>query len=93
MAHNIIAILQICTQEFTLPAGTNGELSLDLGGVQWVVLCDQEGLKGGSIHKQRHGGELHIQHIVMPLFVTHLQKKQQSKRKAKTGIVTTFIFG
>lgn len=57
---------------FTLPTGTNGELSFNLGGVQGVILCDQEGLKRGPVHKQRHGGELHVQHIVMPLFVTHL---------------------
>jgi len=56
----------------TLPAGTDGELSFDLGGVQRVVLCNQEGLEGGSIHKQRNSGELHIEHIVMPLFVTSL---------------------
>lgn len=60
------------TEVFTLPAGTDGELSFDLGGVQWVVLRNQEGLKGSSVHKQGHGGELHIQHVVMPLFVTHL---------------------
>ena len=60
-----------------MPAGTDGELGFDLGGVQWVVLCDQEGLEGGPIHKQRHSGELDIQHIVMPLFVTSLRRTRQ----------------
>lgn len=60
-------------KDLTLPAGADGELGLNLGRVQRVILCDQEGLKGGSIHKQRHGGELHVQHIVMPLFVAHLR--------------------
>lgn len=74
MAHMILQhyLNKKCIEEFTLPAGTNGELSFYLGGMQWVVLCNQEGLKGSSIHKQRHSGELYIQHIVMPLFVTHL---------------------
>lgn len=59
-----------------MPAGTDGELGFDLGCVQRVILRDQEGLKGGSVHKQRHGGELHIQHIVVPLFVAHLPHTQ-----------------
>lgn len=63
-------------KECTLPAGTNSELSFNLGGVQWIVLCNQEGLKGSSVHKQRHRGELHIEHIMMPFFVTHLGKEQ-----------------
>lgn len=65
--------------DFTLPAGTNSELSFNLGGMQWVVLCNQEGLKGSPIHKQRHSGELHIQHVVMPLFVTNLWTTQQRR--------------
>ena len=60
-----------------MPAGTDGELRLDLGGVQRVVLSDQEGLEGGAVHKQGHGGELHVQHVVMPLFVAHLQTTRQ----------------
>lgn len=54
MAHLILqqSSKKKCLEEFTLPAGTNGELRFDLGGVQWVVLCNQEGLKGSSIHKQ-----------------------------------------
>lgn len=56
----------------TLPTGANCELSLDLRGVQRVVLCDHEGLEGRPIHKQRNSGELHVEHIMMPLFVTHL---------------------
>lgn len=58
--------------EFTLPAGTDGELSFDFGGVQWVVLCNQEWLEHSSIHKERHAGDLDVQHVVMPLFVTCL---------------------
>lgn len=65
---------QILKYKCTLPAGSNSELGFDLRGVQWVVLCDKEGLKGSAIHKQRDCGELHIQHIVMPLFVTDLQE-------------------
>lgn len=61
-----------CIDDLTLPTGTDGKLGFDLGCVQRVILCNQEGLKGGSIHKQRHGGELHVQHVVMPLFVAHL---------------------
>lgn len=65
-----------CIEEFTLPAGTNGELRFNLGGVHRVVLCHQEGLKRSAVHKQRHGGELHIQDVVMPLFVTRLWRTQ-----------------
>lgn len=60
------------TGAFTLPAGTDGKLTFDFGGVQWVVLCNQEWLEHSSIHKERHAGDLDIQHIVMPLFVTCL---------------------
>lgn len=73
--------LQKSVTLFTLPAGTNRELSFYLGGVQWVVLCNQEGLKGSPIHKYRNSGELHIKHIVMPLFVTHLERWQQDEWK------------
>lgn len=62
-----------CNNDLTLPAGTDGELGFDLGSVQWIILRHQEGLKGGSIHEQGHSGEFHIQHIVMPLFVAHLE--------------------
>lgn len=65
------------TGEFTLPAGTNGELSFDFGGVQWVVLCNQEWLEHRSIHKERHAGDLHVQHVVMPLFVTCLSDTEK----------------
>lgn len=58
--YDLKALLKKCIEEVTLPAGTNGELSFNLGGVQWVVLCNQEGLKRSSIHKQRHSGELYI---------------------------------
>lgn len=57
----------------TLPAGANSELSFNLGGVERVILCDQEGLEGSSIHKQRHCRELDVQHIVMPFLITDLQ--------------------
>lgn len=57
----------------TLPAGANSELSFNLGGVERVILCDQEGLEGRSIHKQSHCRELDVQHIVMPFFITDLQ--------------------
>lgn len=57
---------------FTLPAGTDGKLSFNFGGMQWVVLGNQEWLEHSSIDKESHAGDLHIQHIVVPLFVTRL---------------------
>lgn len=56
----------------TLPAGTNCELGPNLRGVKWIVLRHHEGLEGSPVHKQGDSGELHVQHIMMPLFVTHL---------------------
>lgn len=58
--HDFKTLLEKCNEEVTLPAGTNGELSFNLGGMQWIVLCNQEGLERSSIHKQRHSGELYI---------------------------------
>lgn len=55
-----------------MPAGADGELGFDLGGMQRVILRDQEGLKGGTIHKQSHCWELDVQHVVMPFLITHL---------------------
>lgn len=59
----------------TLPAGADGELGFDLGGMQRVILRDQERLEGGTIHKQSHCRELDVQHVVMPFFITHLRRE------------------
>lgn len=62
-----------------MPAGPDSELHVDLGGVQGVVFGDQEGLEGGPVYKESHGGELHVQHVVVPLFVTHLEGEREEK--------------
>lgn len=59
----------------TLPAGADGELGFDRGGMQRVILRDQERLKCGTIHKQSHCRELDVHHVVMPFFITHLRQE------------------
>lgn len=66
------------TSNCTLPAGANSELSFNLGGMERVILCDQEGLEGNSIHKQRHTRKLDVQHIVVPFFITDLRANSRS---------------
>jgi hypothetical protein len=48
--------------------------------VQGVVFGDQEGLEGGTVYKESYGGELHVQHVVVPLFVTHLEGERERSR-------------
>lgn len=69
----------------TLPASSNGQLGLQLGSMQGVVLGDQEGLEGHTVHEQGDRGELDVQHVVMPLLIAHLGSEEMRRQRSKEG--------
>lgn len=60
----------------TLPAGAHCQLHVNLRGVDGPVVGDQVGVIGHPVHVEHHDGELHVDDVVVPLFVTDLKERK-----------------
>lgn len=58
----------------TLPTGAHRQLHVDLRRVDGPVVSHQVGVIGHPVHVERHHGELHVDDVVVPLFVANLQQ-------------------
>lgn len=69
-------IFQPWLHPLTLPAGSDGELYINLRRVDRPVVRHQIGVIGHAVHIQRHHGKLDINDIVMPLLITDLTERK-----------------
>lgn len=65
-----------------MPARPNHELSLDPGRVKWVIFSHREGLVRNAVHKEGRPWDFHVEDVVMPLLITHLQEAKGRVRQS-----------
>lgn len=64
----------------TLPAGSYGQLQVDLRGVDGPVICHQVRVIGHTIHIQSHHWEINADDVIMPLLITDLRERERSSQ-------------
>ena len=67
----------------TLPAGSNGQLHIDLGGMDGPIIRHQIGVVGHTINVQGHHRKLNVDDVVVPLLVADLKNGAREGQELK----------